>query len=155
MLLGQSRVFYSMSRDGLVPKTFSDVHPKFRTPYKSNILFFLFTGVFGAFIPEDIVGEMTSIGTLFAFMLVCAGVWILRASRPDLERAFRVPAVPIVSTLGIIVCGAMIYGLGWTNWMRLLVWLVIGLIFYFSYGKYHSRIGAPPPEMPEGIQLTR
>ena len=155
MLLGQSRVFYSMSRDGLVPKIFSDVHPKFRTPYKSNILFFLFTGMFGAFIPEDIVGEMTSIGTLFAFMLVCAGVWILRASRPDLERAFRVPAVPVVSTLGIIVCGAMIYGLGWTNWMRLLVWLVIGLIFYFSYGKYHSRISAPPPEMPEGIQLTR
>ena len=151
MLLGQSRVFYSMSRDGLVPKIFSDVHPKFRTPYKSNILFFLFTGVFGAFIPEDIVGEMTSIGTLFAFMLVCAGVWILRASRPDLERAFRVPAVPVVSTLGIIVCGAMIYGLGWTNWMRLLVWLVIGLIFYFSYGKHHSRINAPPPEAP-GIQ---
>src|SRR3954463_2334022 len=155
MLLGQSRVFYSMSRDGLVPKVFSDVHPKFRTPYKSNILFFLFTGIFAAFIPEDIVGEMTSIGTLFAFMLVCAGVWILRSSRPDLERAFRVPAVPIVSTLGILVCGAMIYGLGWTNWMRLLVWLVIGLIFYFSYGKQHSRISAPPPEMPEGIQLTR
>jgi len=155
MLLGQSRVFYSMSRDGLVPKVFSDVHPKFRTPYKSNILFFLFTGVFAAFIPEDIVGEMTSIGTLFAFILVCAGVWIMRASRPDLERGFRVPAVPIVSTLGIIVCGAMIYGLGWTNWMRLLVWLVIGLVFYFSYGKQHSRINAPPPEMPEGIQLTR
>ena len=154
MLLGQSRVFYSMSRDGLVPKIFSDVHPKFRTPYKSNILFFLFTGIFGAFIPEDVVGEMTSIGTLFAFMLVCAGVWILRSSRPDLERAFRVPAVPIVSTLGIIVCGAMIYGLGWTNWMRLLVWLVIGLIFYFAYGKHHSRIGTPPPEMPEGIGLT-
>ena len=155
MLLGQSRVFYSMSRDGLVPKVFSDVHPKFRTPYKSNILFFLFTGIFAAFIPEDIVGEMTSIGTLFAFILVCAGVWIMRVSRPDLERGFRVPAVPIVSTLGIIVCGAMIYGLGWTNWMRLLIWLVIGLVFYFSYGKQHSRINAPPPEMPEGIQLTR
>jgi APA family basic amino acid/polyamine antiporter len=155
MLLGQSRVFYSMSRDGLVPKVFSDVHPKFRTPYKSNILFFLFTGIFAAFIPEDIVGEMTSIGTLFAFILVCAGVWIMRASRPDLERGFRVPAVPIVSTLGIIVCGAMIYGLGWTNWMRLLVWLVIGLVFYFSYGKQHSRINAAPPEMPEGVQLTR
>jgi APA family basic amino acid/polyamine antiporter len=155
MLLGQSRVFYSMSRDGLVPKVFSDVHPKFRTPYKSNILFFVFTGIFAAFIPEDIVGEMTSIGTLFAFILVCAGVWIMRASRPDLERGFRVPAVPIVSTLGIIVCGAMIYGLGWTNWMRLLVWLVIGLVFYFSYGKQHSRINAPPPEMPKGIQLTR
>src|SRR5438477_2832901 len=88
LLLGQSRVFFSMSRDGLVPRVFSDVHLKFRTPYKSYILFFLFTGMFGAFIPEGIVGEITSIGTLFAFMLICAGVWILRASRPDLERAF-------------------------------------------------------------------
>src|SRR5881409_2281067 len=155
MLLGQSLVFFSMSRDGLVPKIFSDVHPKFRTPYKSNILFFLFTGMFGAFIPEDIVGEMTSIGTLFAFMLVCAGVWILRRRRPDLQRAFKVPAVPLVASLGIIVCGAMIYGLGWTNWMRLIVWLLIGFIFYFSYGKRHSRINAPPPEMPEGIKLSR
>ncbi len=155
MLLGQSRVFFSMSRDGLVPKTFSDVHPRFRTPYKSNMLFFVFTGIFAAFIPEDVVGEMTSIGTLFAFILVCAGVWIMRARRPDLERGFRVPAVPVVSTLGIIVCGAMIYGLGWTNWMRLLVWLVIGLVFYFSYGKHHSCINAPPPELPEGIKLTR
>jgi len=155
MLLGQSRVFFSMSRDGLVPKTFSDVHPRFRTPYKSNMLFFLFTGIFAAFIPEDVVGEMTSIGTLFAFILVCAGVWILRARRPDLERGFRVPAVPVVSTLGIIVCGAMIYGLGWTNWMRLLVWLLIGFVFYFGYGRSHSRIGTPPPEMPEGIQFSR
>src|SRR5437870_592744 len=155
MLLGQSRVFYSMSKDGLVPKIFSDVHPKFRTPYKSNLVFFVFTALFAAFIPGDIVGEMTSIGTLFAFILVCAGVWIMRASRPALERGLRVPAVPIVSRLGNIVCGAMIYGLGWTNWMRLLVWLVIGLVFYFSYGNQHSRINAPPPEMPEGIQLTR
>src|SRR5437588_288616 len=155
MLLGQSRVFFSMSHDGLVPRVFSEVHPRYQTPWKSNMLFFVFTGLFAGFLPEDIVGEMTSIGTLFAFILVCAGVWIMRASRPDLERGFRVPAVPIVSTLGIIVCGAMIYGLGWTNWMRLLVWLVIGLVFYFSYGKQHSRINAPPPEMPEGIQLTR
>jgi APA family basic amino acid/polyamine antiporter len=155
MLLGQSRVFFSMSRDGLVPKIFSDVHRKFRTPYKSNVLFFVFTGIFAAFIPEDVVGEMTSIGTLFAFILVCAGVWIMRVRNPELERGFRVPAAPLVATLGIITCGAMIYGLGWTNWMRLLVWLVIGLIFYFSYGKHHSCINAPPPEMPEGIQLTR
>ncbi len=155
MLLGQSRVFFSMSRDGLVPKIFSDVHRKFRTPYKSNMLFFVFTGIFAAFIPEDVVGEMTSIGTLFAFILVCAGIWIMRVRNPELERGFRVPAVPLVATLGIITCGAMIYGLGWTNWMRLLVWLVIGLIFYFSYGKHHSRINAPPPEMPEGTQLTR
>jgi APA family basic amino acid/polyamine antiporter len=154
MLLGQSRVFFSMSRDGLVPKAFSDVHPRFKTPYKSNLLFFIFTGVFAAFIPENIVGEMTSIGTLFAFMLVCAGVWIMRVKRPDIKRAFRVPAVPVVATLGIIVCGAMIYGLGWTNWMRLLVWLLIGFVFYFAYGKSHSRIDAPPPKMPEGMKLT-
>jgi APA family basic amino acid/polyamine antiporter len=151
MLLGQSRVFFSMSRDRLVPKVFSDVHPRFKTPYKSNMLFFVFTGIFAAFIPEDVVGEMTSIGTLFAFMLVCAGVWIMRARRPDLERTFRVPALPVVATLGIIVCGAMIYGLGWTNWARLIVWLFIGLVFYFAYGKSHSRIDAPPPCIPEGM----
>src|SRR5476651_628480 len=155
MLLGQSRVFFSMSRDGLVPRVFSDVHPRFRTPYKSNMLFFVFTGALAAFVPADVTGEMTSIGTLFAFILVCAGIWILRVRRPDLERGFRVPAVPVVSTLGIIVCGAMIYGLGWTNWMRLIVWLLIGFVFYFSYGKRHSRINAPPPEMPEGIKLSR
>ncbi len=142
MLLGQSRVFYSMSRDGLVPKIFSEVHPRFHTPYRSNMLFFVFTGLFAAFIPEDIVGEMTSIGTLFAFVLVCIGVWILRRRRPDLQRAFKVPAVPFVSTAGVIVCGAMIYGLGWTNWARLIVWLVIGLIFYFTYGQKHSKVQA-------------
>jgi basic amino acid/polyamine antiporter, APA family len=144
MLLGQSRVFYSMSRDGLVPKVFSDVHPKYRTPWKSNMLFFVFTALFAAFIPEDIVGEMTSIGTLFAFMLVCAGVWILRVKRPELQRAFTTPMVPVVSTLGIVVCGAMIYGLGWTNWARLGVWLVIGLVFYFSYGRSHSLLQREP-----------
>jgi APA family basic amino acid/polyamine antiporter len=104
------------------------------------MLFFVFTGLFAAFLPEDIVGEMTSIGTLFAFVLVCIGVWILRRRRPDLQRAFKVPAVPFVSTAGVIICGAMIYGLGWTNWLRLFVWLVIGLVFYFSYGRHHSRV---------------
>src|SRR5215813_14078123 len=140
MLLGKSRVFYSMSKDRLVPRVFSDVHPRFRTPYKSNALFFVFTGLFAAFLPEDIVGEMTSIGTLFAFVLVCIGVWILRRRRPELPRAFRVPAVPLVSTLGVIVCGSMIYGLGWTNWTRLLVWLAIGMTIYFSYGRKHSKV---------------
>jgi len=140
MLLGQSRVFYSMSRDGLVPKVFSDVHPKFRTPYKSNMLFFVFTALFAGFIPGDIVGEMTSIGTLFAFILVCAGVWVLRVKRPELPRAFRVKAVPLVATLGILVCGSMIYGLGLLNWLRLAAWLVIGLVFYFAYGRRHSRL---------------
>jgi APA family basic amino acid/polyamine antiporter len=141
MLLGQSRVFYSMSNDGLVPPVFAEVHPRYRTPYKSNMLFFVFTGLFAAFIPEDVVGEMTSIGTLFAFILVCAGVWIMRRRRPDLERGFTVPALPFVATAGILVCGSMIYGLGWTNWMRLIVWLAIGLAIYFSYGRRNSRLG--------------
>ena len=148
MLLGQSRVFYSMSNDGLVPKVFSDIHPRYRTPYKSNMLFFVFTGLFAAFLPEDIVGEMTSIGTLFAFVLVCIAVWILRRKRPDLQRAFRVPAVPVVSTAGVLICGAMIYGLGWTNWLRLIVWMAIGLVIYFLYGRTHSKVQTlcAPPE---------
>jgi len=149
MLLGQSRVFYSMSKDGLVPKVFSDIHPRYRTPYKSNMLFFIFTGLFAGFIPEDIVGEMTSIGTLFAFVLVCIGVWLLRRRRPDLQRAFKVPAVPFVSTAGVLVCGAMIYGLGWTNWLRLIVWLAIGLVFYFSYGRKHSKVQALKGAVPQ------
>ena len=140
MLLGQSRVFYSMSHDGLVPKIFSEVHPRFRTPYKSNLLFFVFTAVFGAFVPGDIVGEMTSIGTLFAFILVCAGVWIMRVRRPELERGFTVPLLPVVAILGIITCGAMIYGLGWTNWLRLGGWLAVGMVIYFSYGVNHSKL---------------
>ncbi|MDB4907410.1 MAG: yhdG 4 [Gemmatimonadetes bacterium] len=142
MLLGQSRVFYTMSRDGLVPKLFSDLHPRFHTPFKSNMLFFLLTAGFAGFIPDDIVGEMTSIGTLFAFILVCAGVWILRVRRPELPRSFRVAGVPVVSTLGILVCGAMIYGLGWTNWLRLGVWLVIGLVLYYTYGRHHSKLNS-------------
>ena len=133
-------MFYSMSKDGLVPQVFAAVHPRFRTPYKSNMLFFVFTALFAAFVPGDIVGEMTSIGTLFAFMLVCAGVWLMRRRRPDLERGFTVPAISFVAPAGIIVCGAMIYGLGWTNWMRLAAWLAIGLVLYFAYGKQHSKL---------------
>jgi APA family basic amino acid/polyamine antiporter len=151
MLLGQSRVFYSMSEDGLVPKVFSDVHPRYRTPWKSNMLFFVFTSGFAAFFPEDIVGEMTSIGTLFAFILVCIGVWLLRNRRPDLERAFRAPMVPVTATLGILVCGAMIYGLGWTNWARLIGWLLIGFVFYFGYGRKHSKL-AVESAVPAGAQ---
>ena len=138
MLMGQSRVFYSMSRDGLVPKIFSAVHPKFKTPHKSNWLFFGFVGFFAAFVPGDIVGDMTSIGTLFAFMLVCLGVWIMRVKHPDIKREFRTPLVPLVPILGILVCGAMIYGLGWTNWLRLGVWLAIGLVIYFMYSQKNS-----------------
>ena len=143
MLLGQSRVFYSMSRDGLVPKIFSDVHPKFKTPYKANLIFLVVVGAFAAFVPGDIVGDMTSIGTLFAFMLVCAAVMILRKTDPDMPRAFKTPLVPIVPILGILVCGAMIVGLGWTNWLRLGGWLLIGVIIYFLYSKNHSKLRNP------------
>jgi APA family basic amino acid/polyamine antiporter len=142
MLLGQSRVFFAMSRDGLVPRVFSDVHPRFGTPWKANLIFFLFVGAFAAFIPGDIVGDMTSIGTLFAFILVCAGVWILRVRSPELPRDFKTPFVPLFPILGIIVCAAMIIGLGWTNWLRLGVWLVIGLVIYASYGRKHSKLRA-------------
>jgi basic amino acid/polyamine antiporter, APA family len=140
MLLGQSRVFYSMAHDGLVPSVFAQIHPRYQTPWKSNMIFFVFTALFAAFLPESIVGEMTSIGTLFAFILVCAGVWVMRVKRPDVPRGFVVPALPVVAILGILVCGSMIYGLGWTNWLRLAVWLVIGLVFYFSYGRSHSHL---------------
>jgi len=138
MLMGQSRVFYAMSRDGLIPKVFSEVHPLYRTPYKSSWIIFILVGLFAAFVPGDIVGDMTSIGTLFAFMLVCAGVWIMRVKRPDLKRAFKTPLVPLVPILGILVCGAMVFGLGWVNWMRLLVWMVLGVFIYFGYSKKHS-----------------
>ncbi len=143
MLLGQSRVFYSMSRDGLVPKIFSDLHPKFKTPYKANLIFLGVVGAFAAFVPGDIVGDMTSIGTLFAFMLVCVAVMVLRKTDPDMPRAFKTPLVPLVPILGILVCGAMIVGLGWTNWLRLGGWLLLGVIIYFVYSKNHSKLRNP------------
>ncbi len=140
MLLGQSRVFYSMSRDGLLPKAFSAVHPKFKTPYKANLFILILVGLFAAFVPGDIVGDMTSIGTLFAFILVCIAVMVLRKSNPELPRQFKTPLVPLVPILGILVCAAMIFGLGWTNWLRLFGWLAIGFIIYFGYSRKNSKL---------------
>jgi APA family basic amino acid/polyamine antiporter len=154
MLLGQSRVFFSLSHDGLMPKVFSEVHPKFGTPWKTNLIFMGFVGLFAAFVPGDIVGDMTSIGTLFAFILVCAGVWILRRRRPDLPRDFRTPLVPLFPILGIIVCAAMIFGLGFTNWLRLGVWLVVGLVIYGAYGRKHSKLRAAAAEPAPRSQHT-
>jgi APA family basic amino acid/polyamine antiporter len=144
MLMGQSRVFYTMSRDGLVPAVFSRLHPKYRTPYRSNLLFFGFVGIFAGFVPEDVVGDMTSIGTLFAFVLVCIGVWVLRVREPNAPRQFKTPLVPLVPILGVIVNAAMIFGLGWPNWARLGVWLLVGLVIYFSYGRHHSKLNKTP-----------
>jgi len=143
MLLGQSRVFYSMGKDGLLPKAFGDLHPKYKTPYKANLVILVIVGLFAAFIPGDIVGDMTSIGTLFAFILVCISVIVLRKTQPDMKREFKTPFVPVVPILGVLVCLAMIYGLGWTNWLRLIAWLVIGLVIYFAYSRKNSRLNNP------------
>jgi basic amino acid/polyamine antiporter, APA family len=143
MLLGQSRVFYAMGKDGLLPKYFGDLHPTYKTPYKANLAILVIVGLFAAFIPGDIVGDMTSIGTLFAFILVCVSVIVLRKTDPDMKREFKTPLVPFVPIAGILVCLAMIYGLGWTNWLRLLVWLALGLIIYFAYGKNNSVLNNP------------
>jgi len=140
MLLGQSRVFYSMGKDGLLPNFFSSVHPKFKTPYKANLVILVIVGLFAAFVPGDIVGDMTSIGTLFAFMLVCAAVIILRKTDPDLPRKFKTPLVPFIPILGILVCFLMILGLGWTNWLRLIVWLDFGFLIYFGYSINMSKL---------------
>jgi APA family basic amino acid/polyamine antiporter len=129
-----------MSRDGLLPGVFSDVHPRFKTPYKANLIILIIVGLFAAFIPGDIVGDMTSIGTLFAFILVCVAVIILRKTDPNMPRQFKTPLVPFVPILGIIVCAAMIFGLGWTNWLRLGVWLLIGFAIYFGYSRKHSKL---------------
>ncbi|MBI1342171.1 MAG: amino acid permease [Terrimonas sp.] len=141
MLMGQSRVFYSMSRDGLLPKIFSSVHPKFQTPAKSNMMFMLFVSLFAAFVPARVVGEMTSIGTLFAFILVCIGVWVMRRKMPELPRAFKTPLVPLVPILGIAVCLFMMVFLPMDTWIRLIVWMLIGMDIYLVYGAKHSHLG--------------
>jgi len=138
MLLGQSRVFYSMSKDGLVPSIFSKLHPNFRTPYKSNLFFLIFVSAFAAFIPGRIVGEMTSIGTLFAFILVCVGVIIMRKKMPEAPRAFRVPLVPLIPILGVLVCLFMMVFLPFDTWIRLIVWMIIGMDVYLFFGMKNS-----------------
>ncbi|MDP4274209.1 MAG: amino acid permease [Bacteroidota bacterium] len=137
-LMGQSRVFFSMSRDGLLPRVFSTLHPKFQTPYKSNILLSIFISLFAGFVPIRVVGEMTSIGTLLAFVMVCAAVLILRKTQPDTPRSFRTPWVPVVPVLGILTCVIIMFSLPLDTWIRLVAWLIIGLVIYFSFGKKNS-----------------
>jgi APA family basic amino acid/polyamine antiporter len=140
MLLGQSRVFFSMSKDGLLPKWASNVHPRFRTPWISSIVVGGFVAVFGALIPIGILGELVSIGTLLAFVIVCAGTWVLRVRRPDLPRPFKTPMVPFVPIMGILISFGLMAALPGDTWIRLGVWLVIGLAIYFGYGRKHSRV---------------
>ena len=144
MLLGQSRVFFSMSRDGLVSKLFSDIHPRFRTPWRSNLLFLLFVAPLGGFLPLKVVGHMTNIGTLFAFVIVCASVLVMRRTHPSTPRPFRTPLVPFIPVLGIVWNSALMYALGSDNWLRLIIWLLIGQVIYFGYSRKHSRLQGQP-----------
>ena len=140
MLLGQSRVFYSMAHDGLLWKWAGDIHPRFRTPWKSTAIVGLLVAFVGALVPIGDLGQLVSIGTLLAFVIVCAGVWILRVRRPELVRPFKTPWVPFVPIMGIIVSVGLMAGLKALTWMRLIVWLVIGLIIYFTYSVKHSKV---------------
>ncbi|MCU1327303.1 MAG: amino acid permease-associated region [Bryobacterales bacterium] len=144
MLLGQSRVFFSMSKDGLIPGIFADVHPKFQTPWRSNLLLMFFVCLFGGFIPLASLGNMTSIGTLLAFVIVCAGIMVMRKTNPNAPRPYRTPWVPLVPILGIAVCLAMMASLDKDTWIRLVVWLIIGLAVYFLYSRHHSRLVTDP-----------
>jgi APA family basic amino acid/polyamine antiporter len=143
MLLGQSRVFFSMSRDGLLPKVFSDIHPKFLTPWRCNLIFMVFVSLFSGFLPISKLGHMTSIGTLLAFVIVCVGVIVMRKTNPDAPRPYRTPLVPIVPICGVLVCLAMMVSLDYETWIRLIVWLVIGLTIYFGYSIKRSHLRQP------------
>jgi APA family basic amino acid/polyamine antiporter len=143
MLLGQTRVLYAMACDGLLPgKFFAAVHPKWRTPWKNTMLVGLLAAIVGALTPIDDIGKMVNIGTLLAFVIVCIAVMILRRTNPDQPRPFRTPWVPVLPILGVITNGYMMYKLGWLNWARLFIWLIIGLVVYFTYGRKHSRVAA-------------
>jgi APA family basic amino acid/polyamine antiporter len=149
MLMGQSRVFYTMSNDGLIPKVFSDIHPKFKTPYKSNMILFVFVGLFAAFVPGSVAGDLTSFGTLFAFVLVSAGVLIMRRSNPEVERPFKTPLVPLVPILGIVICFGMIIALDAQTLTAAFIWMVIGLFVYFLYGRHNSKLRNPTELLPK------
>lgn len=141
MLLGQSRVFYSMSKDGLLPKAFSDLHSKYRTPFKANWILFGFVGLFAAFVPGSMAGDLTSFGTLLAFVLVSLGVWMMRRSDPGEHRPFRTPLVPIVPILGAVICLGMIIALDKHTLMAAAGWMLVGLIVYFIYSRHQSQLG--------------
>ncbi len=155
MLMGQSRIFYTMSNDGLIPKAFGELHPKYKTPYKSNWILFIFVGLFAAFVPGHVAGDLTSFGTLFAFVLVSAGVWILRVKEPNIERPFRAPLVPIVSTLGILICAGMIVALDAQTLKVAFGWMAVGLVVYFLYSRHHSKLRAPGEILPHASDFEK
>ncbi|HAO50360.1 MAG TPA: amino acid permease [Runella sp.] len=154
MLMGQTRVFFSMSKDGLLPRVFSAVHPKFQTPVKSNLMFMLFVSLFAAFIPARVVGEMTSIGTLFAFILVCIGIIVMRKQMPDAPRAFKTPLVPLIPILGVATCFFMMAFLPLDTWIRLIVWMIIGFDVYLWYGISNSKLSPGKNKLTDDLKLV-
>jgi APA family basic amino acid/polyamine antiporter len=146
MLMGQPRIFFSMSRDGLLPPVFGKIHPKFQTPYVTTIVTGIVAAVVAGFFPIALLGELVSIGTLLAFVIVCFGVLILRKRRPNIPRPFRTPLVPIVPLLGILICGYMMWSLPRDTWIRLIVWMAIGFVIYFGYSRSHSKVGSSTPD---------
>ncbi|MFO0633461.1 MAG: amino acid permease [Nannocystaceae bacterium] len=144
MLMGQPRIFFAMSRDGLLPPLFSHVHKRFQTPHVATIITGSVAALIAGLFPIGLLGELVSIGTLFAFVIVCAGVWVLRVRDPQAPRAFKTPMVPLVPILGIATCGYLMIGLGAATWLRLGIWLLIGFTIYFGYGRRHSRLASEP-----------
>lgn len=140
MMLGQPRIFYSMSKDGLLPPIFAKVHSKFKTPYISQIITGIVAFILAGILPINILGELVSIGTLLAFAIVCAGVMVLRWKRPDIERPFKAPWVPLVPILGAGTCALQMYSLPIDTWLRLVIWMVLGFIIYFTYSTRHSKL---------------
>jgi APA family basic amino acid/polyamine antiporter len=145
LLLGQSRIFFTMSKDGLLPACFSRVHSRYHTPWVANLLVMCAVGTFAAFAPLSLVGHLTSIGTLLAFVIVCASVIVLRRIRPDMPRPFKTPFVPWIPLAGILVCFTLMFSLGWMTWARLCIWLIIGLFVYFLYGRKNSHLAKYEP----------
>ncbi|HMH26507.1 MAG TPA: amino acid permease, partial [Gemmatimonadaceae bacterium] len=140
MLMAQPRIFYSMARDGLLPAVFGKVHPRFKTPYITTIITGIVAAVVAGLFPIGLLGELVSIGTLLAFVIVCGGIIMLRYKSPNLARPFRTPLVPLVPILGILICGYMMTSLPWATWERLIVWMIIGLAIYFFYSRSHSKL---------------